>query len=383
MIKMSASRFAYIDNVRSLVIFLVLATHSAVTYSGFGDWYYMEGSPEKLSVFGTAFFGLIQSHMQAWTMGMLFFISAYLATKSLSKRGSFGFIKERLFRLGLPLLLYIFIVTPFIVFVILGNVPEPGDFSNKNFFENYSQFLINFWWLGSSGPLWFVQVLLIFCFIYVLVKKCFNKFITVKNISQISIVLMIFIIGICAFLVRLVFPIGTSFYNLQFCYFSSYTVMFIAGLLIGENNLLDELTDEKNIRWLKLSLVIGIPMWVLIMLFGGALEGKTYFNGGFCWQSFAFAFWEALTAVGFSTGLMALFKKRVNADNKITGLVRNNAFGIYFFHAPIMVIISLSLKNWVLNPIIKFLMVLFIAFITTLLFSYFIRKIKPMRILFK
>ena len=33
------NRFAYLDNVRSLVIFLVVAMHSAVTYSGMGGWY--------------------------------------------------------------------------------------------------------------------------------------------------------------------------------------------------------------------------------------------------------------------------------------------------------------------------------------------------------
>jgi uncharacterized membrane protein YcfT len=76
-----AIRFAFLDNIRSLVILLVVTIHAAVTYSGFGGWYYVEGSPGNLSAFGIAFFGLLQSFLQAWTMGILFFISAYFATR--------------------------------------------------------------------------------------------------------------------------------------------------------------------------------------------------------------------------------------------------------------------------------------------------------------
>ena len=371
------NRIAYLDNVRSLVIILVITIHSAVTYSGFGDWYYVEGSPEKLSVFGMIFFGLLQSFLQAWTMGALFFISAYLATKALAKRTTLNFIKERLFRLGLPLILYVFVISPIILFVICGY------YSENSFFENYIRFLSEFWWIGATGPLWFVQILLILCTIYAIVKKCFPNGIKIKNITTKNIIFSIVLVTVIAFLVRLVFPVGTSFYNLQFSYFTSYIVMFIAGILIGENNLLEKITDDKNIKWLKISIFIGIPLWFIIMLLGGALEGQRYFDGGFYWQSFAFALWESLTAIGFSIGLIALFRKKVNINNRFTGLLRDNAFGMYFFHAPILISISLVLKYWIINPVLKFVMVTMITSVTCLFFSFLIRKIKPIGMVFK
>jgi len=375
--EVSKPRFAYLDNVRSLVIFLVIAMHSAVTYSGLGGWYYIEGSPENLSIFELVFFAIIQSHMQAWIMGVLFFISAYLAAKAIKRHGYNNFIKERLFRLGLPLLIYIFLTTPIIGYLI--------NFygSEANFIQSYIKYITSFFWLGGTGPLWYVQVLLIFCAIYVILKKRFPIFIKIQNINSKIIILTIIITGIIAFLIRLFFPIGSSFLNLQFSYFASYIVMFIAGILIGENDLLDQVTDIKNIKWLKLSLVIGIPLWVIIMLFGGALEGNYYFEGGFNWQSFSFALWESLTAIGFSIGIIALFKKKINILNKFTGLIRDNAFCIYFFHALIMVIVSLLLKNIILYSILKFIIVTIISFILCLTFSFLIRKIKPIGILFK
>ena len=371
------NRIAYLDNVRSLVIILVITIHSGVTYSGFGDWYYVEGSPEKLSIFGMVFFGLIQSFLQAWTMGALFFISAYFATKALAKRAPLNFVKERLFRLGLPLVLYVFVISPVILFVILR------FYSENSFWGNYLMFIRDFWWISATGPLWFVQVLLVFCIIYVILKNCFPKGIIMAKITTKNIIFTILIITVIAFLLRLIFPVGSSFYNLQFSYFASYIVMFIAGILIGENNLLDNITNEKNIKWLKISLFIGIPLWFFVMLLGGALEGERFFDGGFYWQSFVFALWESLTAIGFTIGLLALFRKKANLKNKFTGLVGDNAFGIYFFHAPILIIISLLLKNWNIFPELKFILVTLIVSIVCLVFSYTIRKIKPIGIVFK
>ena len=370
-------RFAYMDNIRSLVIFFVVAMHAAVTYSGFGGWYYIEGSSGNLSIPEMVFFGFFQSFIQAWTMGILFFMSAYLTTKALAKRGTLNYLKERLFRLGVPLLIYMFLIHPFIIFILLG------IYSDRSLFDNYISYIVGFFWLDATGPLWFVQVLLLFCIIYAIIKKLFPGSIKINKITTINIVVIIAIITMVAFLVRLALPIGSSFLNLQFPYFPSYVVMFICGILVGENNLLDKITDVKNIKWLKLTFIIGIPLWAGTMLLGGALEGKEYFNGGFHWQNFTFALWESFTAISFSIGLFAFFKKKVNIDNKFTRLMRENAFGIYCFHAPILVAISLILKNIILIPILKFALILILASVSCLLFSFLIRKIRPIGILYK
>jgi len=83
-----AKRFAYLDNLRSFVIFLVVAVHASVTYSGYGGWYYKEASPDRLDMASRAVFGLFEAFTQAWFMGVLFFLAAFFATKSLAKRDS-------------------------------------------------------------------------------------------------------------------------------------------------------------------------------------------------------------------------------------------------------------------------------------------------------
>jgi fucose 4-O-acetylase-like acetyltransferase len=375
----SKTRFAYLDNIRSFVIILVVAMHAAVTYSGFGGWYYIENSTDKLNAFELPFFGFTQSFGQAWFMGILFFISAYLAVKSLSRRGTKEFIKERLFRLGVPLLIYMFFISPFNMYVLLRYNPE------NTIVKNYLDFLVNFRWVSATGPLWFVQVLLIFSIIYVIVRKIISKTNKINQLKLKNMIFCIFITGISAFLIRLVFPIGSNFYNLQFCYFASYIVLFILGIIAGENDLMENITNERNIKWVIWIILLALPLWTVITLFGGVLEGKgkMYFNGGFYWQSLAYAFWEATVAIGFSIGLIALFRKKANIENKFTRLMRDNAFGIYCFHAPILIAVTLVMKPLVLIPILKFSIALIFASILCLVFSFFVRKIKPVGTLYK
>jgi surface polysaccharide O-acyltransferase-like enzyme len=310
-------------------------------------------------------------------MGALFFISAYLTTKALARHYLAGFIKERAIRLGIPLLIYVFIISPFIHFVIFN-----WGYGNT-IMEKYVNYLRSFTWLGATGPLWFVQTLLIFCIIYAVWKKCFSLKNNMSAFDAKRIIFAIVITGIIAFLIRIIYPIGSSFYNLQFSFFSSYIALFVLGIIIGENNLLEHITREQNIKWLKITLIIGPIMWAAIMLLGGALEGHTYFEGGLYWQSAAYALWESFKAIGFTIGLIALFKKYINIRNKFTRLVSENAFGIYVFHAPLLIVISLLLKHWVTFPLLKFITVTLITFIICLVFSFSIRKIKPVGFIFK
>jgi surface polysaccharide O-acyltransferase-like enzyme len=374
----STIRFAYLDNVRSFVIFLVIAEHSAITYSGYGIWYYREGLPEMLSFLEKGVFGFFLSFVQAWLMGALFFIAAYMATKSLAKRGSKQFLRERLFRLGLPLLIYVLIIEPFIKFILLEN----GTWNVA--LNEYIHYLTNFKQIiKGSGPLWFVEALLLFSIAYVIAKKLFPIPQTIHTFNAKNIIVAMIITGIVAFLIRLVFPIGTIFFNLQLCYFSSFIALFVIGILIGENNLFEYITGEQNVKWFKITLITGPIIWIAIMLLGDGAKKIDYFWGGLHWQNFVYASWEAFVAIGFSIGIIAFFKKHLNLSNKYIRFITENAFGIYFFHAPILIMISIFLRQWTINPLLKFIAITLIVFIITLVFTSLARKIKPIRILLK
>jgi glucan biosynthesis protein C len=378
----ATKRLGYLDNLRSFVIFLVVVTHTMVTYSGFGSWYYNEVDSASLNIVSRIIFGLYGSFSQAWFMGILFFAAAFFASRSLQKRGPAAFVKERLFRLGVPLLIYMFVIDPFIGYFLMdyGNVRE-----RLGLVQFYGGYLASFRWGGSTGPLWFVEALLLFSLPYAAWRAIRPASKATRAApSVMTAVLIIVATGLAAFSIRLFQPIGTSVANLQLCYFASYIALFLLGIHAGEKRWLESFPEGRGMAWFTAVLAVGVPVWFVIMVGGGAAEGGSLFNGGLTWQSFAYAFWESFVAIGFSFGLIAFFRKYLNVENGFTRLLAQNSFGIYMFHAPILIAISLLLRSWHGVPLFKFAVVVPLAFAATLAVSSLIlRRIPGLRAVLK
>jgi hypothetical protein len=109
-----APRLAWIDNLRTLVILLVVNMHACVTYSHVGGWYLKEAPEPPMAV--KVVFVFRQGHLQAFFMGLLFFLSGVFAHRSFERRGPGPFLRERCIRLGLPSLLYMLVIQPFILY---------------------------------------------------------------------------------------------------------------------------------------------------------------------------------------------------------------------------------------------------------------------------
>src|SRR5688572_11329355 len=98
----SSSRLVFVDALRVALTILVVMHHLAVTYGAAAPWYYLEVPQDGgLSYIVLLLFVLFN---QAWFMGCFFLISGYFTPPSYDRKGASGFLKDRLLRLGLPLL---------------------------------------------------------------------------------------------------------------------------------------------------------------------------------------------------------------------------------------------------------------------------------------
>jgi glucan biosynthesis protein C len=367
------NRLAYFDNLRALMVIFVLMVHTAVTYSGIGQWYYVEN--KTLDMGSGLIFGSFQSFNQAYFMSVLFMIAGYFIPDSLEKKGPAKFIKDRLFRLGIPLLIYILIIHSITVKIANPNIDITAYYING---------IKTFGFVGWTGPLWFALTLLIFTLFYTATRVAFKNPIsfTPFTINSINIALLVIIITIPAFLIRLVMPIGTEIINLQLGDFSAYIFMFVFGIIVKRLGLFERISYQAGKKWLALSFLLGYPVWLLIAVFGGPIRGEFLIFGGLSWQAFAYALWESFTCVTVSIGLIGIFRNRFNRQSKLQKLLSDNAFGAYVFHAPILVIISVSLKSLNLYPLVKFAMVSLIAISAVFIFTSVMRKIPIMRKIF-
>ena len=109
------ARLAYLDTVKVLLVIGVIAMHSAITYGLDGSWYlesYDEMSAALVDLM-TALLGV------GWLfgLGLFFLIAGRLSAPSLHRKGPWGFAKDRLIRLGIPLALYTLLVSPLLEYV--------------------------------------------------------------------------------------------------------------------------------------------------------------------------------------------------------------------------------------------------------------------------
>jgi len=369
----SKPRLYYIDNLRWLMIIFVVVMHVNVTYGNIGSWYYTEKA--KLDMFQTIFFGIYASFTQAYFMGLLFFIAGYFVPSSYDHKGFGKFFKERLIRLGIPTLIFMLILHP-LTLIILNHFLH----WNMNILEYYIRYIRTFHFIGSSGPLWFALALFIFSLFYAIIRLFVSQH-TKTDVEPVSIIINKiistgFIIAIITFLTRIIFPIGSSILNMQLCFFPQYIVLFILGIVFLRRNLLLSIPYKLGINWFKYTLIIGIPVWFLLMIFGKDTTNTLQpYLGHITWQAAAYAFWESFFCIGVCLGLVVWFREKFNMQGKWSKFLSANAFGVYVFHTPILVFISMLFKDITMYPLLKYFIVALVTLPTCFLISIILRKI--------
>jgi hypothetical protein len=356
----------------------VIVVHASAVYSGIAEWYYQEVFYRNLGVVDFIVYGTIMSFAQAWSMGLMFFIAAYWAAKSFKKYGVIKFLKSRFIRLGIPLVLYVLFIVPFIFFVV---ITENGVRTWETIKTAYVEYYPSFKWLNYAGTLWFVEALLMFCIVYAVFRTLFPKRKEhnedwLNNRKRVIIVISLIAV---TFVVRIWFSIITVVHIFKFAFLPEYIVLFIMGIIAGERDSLDYIASPKNVKLCLRTLCICVPIWLFVMILGGALEGKLDYIGGWHWQSLFYTAWDICLGILFNIGLIAFFKKYVNISNKFTRLLSDNSFGIYVFHSVFVTLFPVLLKDFHTFTLIKWLIVISATCVSTLAFTAAVRKIKAVR----
>jgi len=362
---MNQPRLLYIDNLRIFLISLVVLLHLNITYGAPGSWFYNESEAELPAVF---FMAMFNATNQSFFMGMFFMISAFFIIPSLERKGIGKFIPDRLIRLGIPLLLFYFILNPLTVFI-------------RNWFirgeeATFGEYLVNGWARGF-GPLWFVEALLLFTFIFLLFRKACSS-IRISFPGTYTIVLFALTISILQFIIRIWLPVGWSmpFTNFQFPFFVQYIFLFLLGIIAYQNKWFDSITFKTGKQWFiaaQILIFIGFPMLTIL---GGVTEtGTDNFMGGLKWQSLGYAVWEQITGISLIIGLIGLGKKYLNRQGTLAKILSDSAYGVFVFHTPIIVGISVLFASWAIYPPLKFIVLAPVALAACFIFAGLLKKI--------
>jgi len=142
-------RLYYLDNLRAVVIVLVIVLHAAITYMADPPTWWYVIDPDR----SVAFTWLVLL-VDVPIMQVLFFVAGYFAVRSLQRRGPRGFVREKVVRLAIPWALGVVFLAPLATYMTYVSRGVPTGY-------------LQFWTVDFWGPMfqqsvyWFLGVLFV------------------------------------------------------------------------------------------------------------------------------------------------------------------------------------------------------------------------------
>jgi hypothetical protein len=371
-------RLLYIDNLRILLTVLVIMHHFAISYGGPGGFFYVEGG--QISDISEILLTLFLAINQSFFMGFFFMISSYFSPGSIDRKGGGAYLKDRLIRLGIPLLFYTLVVVPLLNYVL--NRINGSDVT----FGEYLSFQYSSIRHFSVAQMWFIAALLTLAVIHVIWRK-FAKPMADRETApptNVAIAFFALLLGLVTFTVRIWLPVGWEipFVSWQVAHFPQYIALYIVGLIAYRHSWFKTIAEAqaKVWRWVILLMIVLFPVMLVAV---GALEGNIdAAMGGFHWESLAYSVWEQFMCMGMVIALLVWFRRRFTEQGRLAKAMSGAAYATYVFHAPTIVLVALALRSIRLDMGIKYVLVVPFAVAAAFLIGYLVKKLPVAREIF-
>ena len=223
-------RLVYLDNLKVVLVIGVIVAHAAMTYGAAGTWIFEAEQYGGSTLTGTttALLSAAIGFGVLFGMGLFLLVAGLVTPASLARKGPRRFARERLVRLGVPILVYTVIVMPLLAVLIESIV---GDLGTPTwwYFEHRLRAL-------STGPAWFIAVLLAVSLGYALWRRLVPRPIAAPvSLRTRHLVGAAGSIAMGTFVVRLVWPIDSNqILDIHLWLWPQCIVLFVLGVISAE-----------------------------------------------------------------------------------------------------------------------------------------------------
>jgi peptidoglycan/LPS O-acetylase OafA/YrhL len=371
--KSPSVRLHFIDNLRVFLISLVVAHHAGQAYGPTGgEWPLF--SPERSPLLGP-FFGV----NAAFFMGLLFLISGYFVPGAFDRKGAGVFLKDRLLRLGIPLL--------FIGLLTFGPLTYFMEYTEQGGQLSFVQYFIREYigkWQVEIAHMWFVAHLLMYALGYSLWRLLVKRRIRASK-SNLSVPthhsILAYTLALAAVtgVVRFWYPID-RWEDLLFvipaeiAHLPQYLSLFIIGIVAYRRDWLRRLPKKTGVTWLWIGLMAAAAAYAYSLVGRRFLPSITA-GGGPTWRTLVYSIWEAFICVGLCVGLLVLFREKSNKSGKLLSTLSDSSYTVYIIHLFVVVGLQYGLVGSPLPPFIKFTLVTLVGVPLCFALSYLIKKL--------
>jgi hypothetical protein len=295
----------YINNIKIFLTNIVLLHHLAIMVGGAPGglgWVppFQYGNPT--ANWGVGIFTSFVVTNASYFMQLFFFYSGFFVPKSFDKKGPSTFLHERLKRIGIPQVVYNFLLGPY----IQGGLCFLLFYKDKNV-----DFATDYLKLSDPGVTWFLQQLIVLGFIYTFACGT-NWTPKMKCPTVLGFFLISLVIGLVTGIIALFLPSGAGFFGVpQFWNdYPSFLIFFFAGVVAQRNNWLDEIKQNRSRLAIYIWAVVAFANAVVLMVVSSVWTLRAD-RPTLTWFVFNFV-WKGYMEMGFSLAVTVFFMDFVN-----------------------------------------------------------------------
>ena len=291
-----AQRVAYLDNLKVLLVAGVIFGHGWAGYDQLGGWTYTDVREVSIAPGTETVLEVLLGPFGLFAMGFFFLMAGLLTPGSVSRKGPGRFARDRLVRLGIPLVVFTFVLWPPWVALMDRATGRPARY------------------VPDTAHLWFLEVLLIFSLGYAAWRRPRpeplpgnRSALTLRRLLVLAVV-----VAVASFLVRVRFPLdSTQWGDLHLWQWPQFLALFGLGLLGRRPGWLDPVSDRlrRACGYAALLSVLAIAGFAGVVALAGVPAQD--FLGGWHWASAGTAGAEGLLAVMVSVWLLGLAQQRL------------------------------------------------------------------------
>jgi glucans biosynthesis protein C len=381
LVPFSSPRFPFLDNLRYLMILLVLVYHSVGAYATVAPHWLIHDSTSFVA-------DIIRALFDVFMMPLLFFVAGFFAPVSLEKKGPWGFFKDKIKRLLIPWALAVLIFLPLLIYDQPLKPVRP-------FWKYWLWYLNSFevrlrFTQAPEGPTtqaiyWFISLLfaffLLFVFIFELMRQWGSRATHPaerKATSGHSVLVELLVFGLLSavgyFVLLLFFPDSSwftwhAFLEFQVTRLVPYAGSFAFGVYAHSRGWF---ADGKPVGSLGLWVAICGTLAVAYLLIGRPVfidtAGTADLSVGFL---LGFAFIRSFLLLSFLIVFFSFGIRHWNHSNSLDRQLSATSYDIYLIHYWFVVAIQAGLLKWIGGPVVVKVV---IVFILTLALSFVISR---------
>jgi len=337
-------RLYFLDNLRSLMIFLVVIYHSGGVYESSGLWgtFWLVDDDNTTNAVG-----IINIMLDVFIMSVMFFIAGFFTSRSLESKKIWLFIKAKINRLMLPWLISVFILLPLYKVIFLYSRELPQE-SWQSYFYFSNDFISQSW-------LWFLPILFCFDMFYLLLER---MKIQLSNVPIKQAIIFSFIIGVIySVLMSLLELRGwtkTSILDFQNERVLIYFMMFILGTIFFKQGVFSANPIQQKIySWINYTYWLPLTVYISMIIYGFIMPNSFIISPVIDTIIKWICFHLTLYSVLFS--LLNLYKIKFDKQRKLLKMLSKNSYYVYLIHVIVLGVIANVLLLVDLPSLVKYL----------------------------